>query len=799
MRCGEEPPVDGSFVWMRRKELPKGKTKPGVRTAMAGPTRTVLELLQQASHARDTGAFEKAGKLCRLVLKSYPRQTDALHLLAVLALESQNFAEADRRFRALLSIKPNSYQALLNHSIALCELNQAEEALAQCERALLLGGDEARGHALRASALRALKRGEEALRSYDRAISLTPRNPEIHFNRANLLQDLGRFEEALTGYDAALAMEPTHLGALNNRGNALRLLGRYQEALKTFDIVLSIDARSWQAHNNRGNLFNAMGHLDEAVTAFELAIERDPRNTECHYNLGNAEQDRGRYAEAMQCYTKALSFQANHVKALINRAGTARRLGLYKRAVGDYTAAKRYDPRTPYLDGYIAHTRAQCCDWSRLDDERALLERVRRGERASEPFSLLSLCDSESDHACCAKTWVADKFGVAPSPAFHARTNNDRICVAYLSPDFRNHAVASQLARLIEIHDRQQFRIIGVAFGPKADDEMRRHLSRAFDTFFDISAVSDREARDMLVAERLDIAVDLAGHTEHARTGLLAGRPAPVQVSYLGYPGTMGAPFIDYVLADRWVLPEANRQFYSEKIVYLPDSYQVNGEWAPVLPPTISRRDVGLPEKGFVFCCFNHTRKIRPHVFDVWMRLLKRAPHSVLWLVGDNAETTDNLRREAVKRGVAAERLVFAARVGLSEYVARYTLAGLFLDTLPYNGHATASDALRAGLPVLTCAGSTFAGRVGASLLQAVGLTELITESLLDYEAQAIRLAEDPNHLARVRGTLAANLATYPLFKADRFRGHVEAAYVEMHRRQRAGEAPADFHVPLVS
>jgi protein O-GlcNAc transferase len=781
------------------ERIVKGENHSGARTAMAGSAKTVLELLQQASQARDSGGFEKAGKLCRMVLKSHPRQTDALHLLAVLALESRNFAEADRRFRAVLSIKPNSHQALFNHSIALCELNRPEEALAQCDRALLLGGEEARGHALRASALRALKRGEEALSSYDRALSLTPRNPEIHFNRANLLQDLGRLEEALTGYDAALAIEPTHLGALNNRGNALRLLGRYQEALKSFDIALSIDAQSWQAHNNRGNLFNAMGRLEEAVNAFELAIERDPRNAECHYNLGNAEQDRGRYAEAMQRYTKALSFQPNHVKALINRAGAARRLGLYKKAVADYAAAKRSDPTTPYLDGYIAHTRAQCCDWSRLDDERDLLERVRRGERASEPFSLLSLCDSERDHACCAKTWVADKGGSAPFPAVHARQEDRPICIAYLSPDFRNHAVASVLARLIEIHDRRQFRIIGVGFGPKTEDEMRRRLLAAFDSFLDISALSDREAHDRLAAERVDIAVDLAGHTEHARIGLLAGRPAPLQVSYLGYPGTTGAPFIDYLLADRWVLPQANRQFYSEKIVYLPDTYQVNGDWSAVSSPTISRRDVGLPEKGFVFCCFNHTRKIRPHIFDVWMRLLKRTPHSVLWLVGDSAEAADNLRREAVKRGVAAERLVFLARVGLSEYLARYTLAGLFLDTLPYNGHATASDALRAGLPVLTCAGSTFAGRVGASLLQAVGLAELITPSLLDYEALAIRLAEDPDHLTRVRSTLAANLGAYPLFNADRFRRHIEAAYGEMHRRQQAGEVPADFHVPAIN
>jgi protein O-GlcNAc transferase len=762
---------------------------------MVHSPRSVADVLRQAAQARDIGAFDKAGKLCRLVLKSHPRQTDALHLLAIVALESGQFQEADRRFRSMLGINPRSHQALLNHSIALCELGHYEAAVAQCDRALLLDCDRARAHCLRASALRSLKRGPEALQSYEQAIALTPRDAEIHFNRGNVLQDLGRFEEALASYDQALAIKPDHVASLNNYGITLRELGRYEEAFKSFDRALSIDAQAWQAHNNRGNLYSAMGRFEEAVTALELAIARAPRNAECHYNLGNAEQDRGRYAEAIECYTKALSFQPTHVKALINRAGAARRLGRYKKAVADYAAARRLEPKTPYLDGYIAHTRAQCCDWSRPEDDRALLERVRRGERASEPFSLLSLCDSESDHAYCAKTWVADKFASAPIGTSQARKQDARIQLAYVSPDFRNHAVSSVLARLIEIHDRRQFRVIGVAFGPKTDDEMRRRLSGTFDSFLDIGGASDREAAQLLWAEGVDIAVDLAGYTEHARTGLFARRAAPVQVSYLGYPGTMGADFIDYLFADRCVLPESNRPFYAEKIAYLPDTYQVNGDWAPVLSPTISRRGVGLPEKGFVFCCLNHSRKIRPHVFDVWMRILKSTAHSVLWLLGDSAETVDNLRREAVNRGVAAERLIFASRVASREYLARYTLAGLFLDTLPYTGHATASDALRAGLPVLTCAGSTFAGRVAGSLLQAVGLPELIAPSLSDYEALAIRLAQEEDHLARVRNTLAANLATHALFDADRFRRNIEAAYLEMHRRQQAGEPPADFDV----
>ena len=762
---------------------------------MAGSQRSVLELLQQAGQAREVGAFDKAAKLCRMVLKSHPRQTDALHLLAILALETNNFAEADRRFRAVLALKPNSQQALLNHSIALCELGRAKEALAQCDRALGLGGEDARGHALRAAALGALKRGPEALASYDQAIARAPRNAELHFNRANLLRELERFEDAVASYEMALAIAPEHLGAINNRGTALRDLGRYEAALECYNQAISIDPKSWQAHNNKGNLFSAMGRLDEAVSAFEQAIAVAPRNPECHYNLGNAEQDRGRHAEAMQCYSKALGIRPRYVEAPINRAGAARRLKLYKKALADYAAAKREDPNYPYLDGYIAHTRAQACDWSQPDHEKVLIDRVRRGELACEPFSSLSLLANENDHLTCAKTWVADKFSRRREAPRRLSKNDGLIAVAYLSPDFRNHATSYLIARLIELHDRSKFRIVGLSFGPKANDAMRHRVSQAFDRFIDVGGISDQAAAEILRAEEIDIAVDLAGYTEHARAGILASRPVAVQASYLGYPGTTAAPFIDYLVADRCVIPEAARPCYAEKIVYLPDTYQVNDREIDIATAVPARQAAGLPAEGFVFCCFNNSYKIRPEIFDVWMRLLRRLDGSTLWLLRDSEECCENLRREAAKRSVAPERLIFAPRVDNKEHLARHKLAGLSLDTLPYNAHTTASDALRAGVPVITCMGSSFAGRVAASLLRAVGLPELVTHSLDDYEAAAIKLAERPAELARLRNTLAANCATHALFDTDRFCRNIEAAYLEMHRRQQAGEAPADFTV----
>ena len=768
------------------------------QTLVAHSVRSIPELLQQALQALEASAFDKAEDLCRLVLKSHPKQTVALHLFAIIALESGRFTEADQRFRSLLAIKPHTQQVLLNHSIALCELGRHAEAVAQCDRALALGGDRARAYAMRASALRLGKRSAEALASYDQALALAPRNGEIHFNRGNVLRDLERFAEAVASYEAALAITPRHLGAVNNRGSALRELGRYEEALASYDRVLAIDPGTWQAYNNRGNLLHATGRLETAVGAFERAIALAPGNPECRYNLGNVLQDLGRHGEAMRAYSEVLSIEPSHGEALVNRAGAARRLKLYRQAIADYTAAKREHPSFPYLDGYLAHTRALCCDWSRPDQDTALIEAVRRGERACEPFGLFSLCDNEADLQTCATQWAEQKVGRLEVLAQPATRRHGPITVAYLSPDFRNHAVSSVLARLIEVHDRRQFRILGIAFGPKANDDMSRRLAAAFDAVIDVRGVSDAKAAEMLRAEGVDIAVDLAGYTEHPRTGILARRPAPVQVNYLGQPGTMGAAFIDYLIADQRVLPQASRAFYAEKIVYLPDTYQVNDDWAPVAA-TLSRSDARLPANGFVFCCFNNTYKIRPHVFDVWMRLLQRTADSVLWLVDDGPDCIDNLRREAEQRKVAGERLIFAPRVARSAYLAQYKLAGLFLDTLPYNGHATTSDALRAGLPVVTCAGSSFAGRVAGSLLNAVGLPELVARRLEDYEELAFKLATEPAQLARIRATLGANLATQALFDSDRFRRNIEAAYLEMHRRQQAGEPAADFAVDLPS
>jgi predicted O-linked N-acetylglucosamine transferase (SPINDLY family) len=411
---------------------------------------------------------------------------------------------------------------------------------------------------------------------------------------------------------------------------------------------------------------------------------------------------------------------------------------------------------------------------------------VRRRQRVAVPFSFLAVSDSAVDQLCCAQVHAAHKFPAPPAPWSGRRYGHERIRLAYLSADFHDHATARLTAGLFEHHDRSRFEVIGVSYGRQRRDAMRARLEKAFDRFVDVSSKADREVASLLREAEVDLAIDLKGYTQDARPGILAARAAPSQVSYLGFPGTLGAAFVDYLIVDRHLIREGEAAHYAEKLVYLPDSYQANDSAREIAPTVQERAAAGLPPRGFVFCCFNASYKIVPAMFDVWMRLLRDFDGSVLWLFEDNADAVRNLRREAGRRGVSGDRLVFAPRAAPPEHLARHALADLFLDTLPYGAHTTASDALWAGLPVLTCTGAAFAGRVATSLLQAIGVPELIAADLASYEARARALAGNPAELAALREKLARNRLTHPLFDTARFARNLEAAFVSIWQREQA-------------
>jgi len=507
-----------------------------------------------------------------------------------------------------------------------------------------------------------------------------------------------------------------------------------------------------------------MRRLDEVLACYDTAIALKPDYADAFYGRGNVLQEGKRVADAMASYQRARAFMPGHKSALSGLADCA--LGL--------------------------------CDFARRDELADELRRqVDEKKAIVAPLVLLGYADDEALHLSCAQRFARSRIAVAPTPLWRGTTwRNDRIKLAYLSADFRQHAVAQLTAELFERHDRSRFEVIGVSLGPDDGSARRTRIERAFDRFHDVRAMSDRDVARLLHEKQTDIVVDLTGYTAGCRPEILAWRPSPVQVSYLGYPGTMGAEFVDYIIADRIVLPFDRQGFFTEKIVHLPDCYQANASLATTTAATPTRREAGLPDTGFVFCAFNNHAKIAPPVFDIWMRLLGAVDAGVLWLSEADAAAATNLRQAAAARGVDPARLIFAPRMPqFEDHLARHRLAGLFLDTLPYNAHTTASDALRAGLPVVTCRGQSLAGRVATSLLDAVGFADLVTSNLADYEALALRLATDAAMLAGFKARLDRNLQNCALFDADRFRRHIEAAFATMWDIQQRGERPRSFAV----
>jgi len=417
-------------------------------------------------------------------------------------------------------------------------------------------------------------------------------------------------------------------------------------------------------------------------------------------------------------------------------------------------------------------------------------------KKAASPFNLLSIPSTLSEQKIAAETYAADNFPpVADASALSFASHAGKIRIGYFSADFRDHAVAHLIAQLFELHDRSRFEIFGFSFGPSAADEMRRRLTASFDQLIDVQDKSDKETVELARNLKIDIAVDLMGFTEQSRTGIFAHRAAPIQVNYLGFPGTMGANYIDYIVADRTLIRPEEARFYSEKVVYLPHSYQVNDRTRRISDRAFRRDELALPTDAFVFCCFNNSFKITPDVFEIWMGLLGKIDGSVLWLLRSSESAAKSLRTEAGRKGIAGERLVFAEPMNLSDHLARHAAADLFLDTFYYNGHTTASDALWAGLPLVTRLGHTFADRVAASLLHAIGLPELVTRTSDEYEQLAFQLANDRDKLSLIKKRLADNRLTHPLFDTKLFTRHIENAYEKMWERHRMNLKPDHLSV----
>jgi predicted O-linked N-acetylglucosamine transferase (SPINDLY family) len=752
---------------------------------------------QQAMALHQQGRPFQADALCSEVLRVDPKHYGAWHLRALLALEAGDTAQGIQWLERSLKINNRQFAGHSNLGNALLSVGKPREALASLNQALRLKPDYMVALYNRANALRELKRFAEALESYERVLRAQPDDVQALNNKALVLIELGRLAEALDCLEQLLLVSPQDFDAWCGRGNVLLAMKRYEDALRTHTRALEIRPGHVGSLINRGLALRMLHRYAEALSDYDEALRQAPDSVLALTNRGNVLLATGQNEAALAHYEKALGLAPGTPDSLYNRGAALRELHRYSESAQSFAALLKIDPEHAYALGNLFHLRMDSCDWS---DYRDLTSRLHTAleadQRVINPLSLLLLDEAPQIQLSCARAYMEEKH---PQQAVSAAVveQSTKIRVAYISADFREHPVSYLLAGTLEKHDRTHFEILGISLRAAEDTELGRRVRAACDQFIEVADRSDPEVAGLLREMGVDVAVDLMGLTQGMRMGIFAHRAAPVQVNYLGYAGTLGAPYMDYVLADGVVIPRGEERWYSEKVVRLPHCYLPNDDLRQIAAaPT--RTQAGLPAEGVVLCAFTNAYKINPPVFDIWMRLLREVPQSVLWLRTVGPEVRGNLLREAESRGVDPQRIVFAPHVAsMAEHLGRHQLADLYLDTLPYNAHSTTCDALWAGVPVITCAGGSFASRVATSALEAIGLPELIGGSLEEYGRLALELACDARKRQQLRVRLAQNRITMPLFDTAGYTRGLESAYRLMHQRSRQTLAPEAFDVAV--
>jgi predicted O-linked N-acetylglucosamine transferase (SPINDLY family) len=771
--------------------------------------------------------LQNADACCFFSTKGLSVKIDERVLKAVKLQEQGEMCEAEAIFQKVIASNPDDFVSLYSLGVIAFRKNDYQAALSLFDEAKKRNSCFAPLWFNAGVVLGRLGRIDESIASFDQAIQLDPTYAAAIKQRDNLTAALRQQNNP-----AALEVEQRN-GYADKLRQAVELqgCGKLDEAEKLFLEILSVDGNDIpslyslgaleQARNNpdralnyierglvvrpdyapfwysRGVMLQSQKKHDEAIESYDKALSLKPTYVEAMINRGAVLVEVKRHKEALVNYEELLKVDPNNCKALCNRGIILTDFKLYELAIQTYERLLRVSPDFDYALGLLCFAKLHACNWEKLDTYYPrILAGIQAGKRVCKSQALLAISNEPRDHLLCAQIF-ADQHYPQQEPLWKGETYEHRkIRIAYVSPDFREHPVGYLTTGIFENHDRERFETIAISLGIDDNSRIRERMVAAFDTFIDVRQMSSRSVAELLRSMEVDIVVDLAGYTADSRTDIFSYRPAPIQVNFLGYSSTMGVRYIDYIIADRFVIPEDAKDCYSEKVVYMPDSYLPTDSSVRISERMLLREEYGLPATGVVFCSFNHDYKINPPVFDVWMRLLRQIPGSVLWLMKLNEAAERNLRKEAEMRGVDARRLIFAIRVpSIEEHLARYRLADIFLDTTPYNAHTTTSDVLRAGLPVLTCMGKAFAGRVAGSLLHAVGLPELVTNSLEEYENLALRLARSPDELTGIRKKLRENLVASPLYDTRTYCRNLEAAYQSMWKLYQRGEAPRHFSV----
>ena len=730
-------------------------------------------------------------------LQRQPQNPDTLANLGVICRRLGQFDQARLYQEQAIAADPNYVIAYINLGILLHEnLHQPAHALECFEKALEISPEEVKAWSNKGTVLQSMGNFADSELAFRQAIQYHPTSSDTHFLLGNLLADLDRDEEAVACYEQAIRFQTKAAESYCNMGSVLKKLNRVDEARTCYEKAIALNPDLPDAHYNLGNLLQQQGRLNEAAAAYKRCQTLQPENVNCLSNYGDALMKLRRYTEAEALYDQALALEPLKHATTLNRGNLYYSKRDYPAALAAYERTLEIDPDTKFIRGHYLYTKLHVGDWAGFDGLVSdLTEDIMAGKPVSAPFAVLALVDDPQIQQKAIETFVGIEYPVKdelPPPVTHPE--HGRIKIGYFSTDYWNHPVAHLMLGLFAAHDRSRFEVIAFSLGNPIKDKWHQRVKDSVDQFIEIRDMSDKEVAELARSMEIDIAVDLNGFTENCRAGIFAQRAAPVQVSYIGYLGTMGAPYIDYLVTDETIVPPEARPFYTEKMIYLP-SYQINDPEQHPSERPMTRAEFGLPEDAFVFCAFNNNYKITPPVFVSWMRILNRVPHGVLWLYVSNERAQALLREEAKRQGVDPSRLIFAKKIVLEEHLARQRLGDLFLDTLPYNAGATASNALRVGLPVLTRTGKSFAGRMGSSLLKAVGLPELITATEQEYEDKAVELAQDPALMQAIRQKLATNLPNSALFDNQAFARNIETAFTTIHQRACQGLPP--MHVKV--
>jgi len=695
------------------------------------------------------GRYNDALKAFQKTVKLDQNNPEYLNNLGIIFEKQQNWYCAIKAYKNALNLRPNFVEAIYNI----------------------------------ANVFKAQKKFEISITYYNKALRLKPNYIRAYNNLGTIFLEQGKVDKALNIFQKALAINYNHPTIFNNIGNALQKKGRIKDSIESYKQAIKLNPNFFQSYNNLGNSLKQQGDIFEAIEMYNKAILIEPSYVDAYNNLGICLQEQGLVDESIKVYQTALNLNPNFADALYNLGVIMKEKKNLSISIDLFSRALSSKPDFEPAQAEKMHQSSYICNWDEIKDNIKLISNLGINKKFVPPFSLLSLEDNPQNHKKRSQIYAKAKFLNKPIPFKNEPLSlKKRIRIGYFSADFHDHATMYLMSKVFKLHDRKKFEIYAYSIGPKKDDFMRENLIHSVDVFDDVSQMSDRDVALLARQDEIDIAVDLKGYTHKSRPGIFGFRAAPIQINYLGYPGTMGADFIDYIIADRIIIPEELRDCYSEEIIYMPNSYQPNNNERAISTREITKSDMGLPENSFVFCSFNNSYKITPKEFDIWMNILKRVEGSVLWLLKSNEWAETNLKKEAQDRGVNSSRIVFANKLPHKEHLRRLQLADLFIDTFNVNAHTTASDALWAGVPVVTKIGKGFAARVAASLLNAVGLPELITNNAKNYETLILDLASTPDKLTKIKKKLSINRLSYPLFDSEKYTKNLENGYEQTYQ-----------------